>query len=108
MVKAAIELFMSAAPRPYRKPLRSVGSKGSVSHCSSGPVGTTSVWPAKTTQGDSEPLRNQRLVTSSNTSVSLLNPALAKRSDSKGWQPASSGVTDGRAISALVNSSTED
>ncbi len=47
--KAAIEVFMSPAPRPYSLPSRWVGMNGSLVHCSSGPVGTTSVWPANTT-----------------------------------------------------------
>ncbi len=47
--KAAIEVFMSAAPRPYSLPSRCAGVNGSLVHCSSGPVGTTSVWPANTT-----------------------------------------------------------
>ena len=46
---------MSAAPRPYRRPSRCVGTKGSLVHRSSGPVGTTSVWPAKTSVGPGRP-----------------------------------------------------
>ena len=42
---------MSAEPRPYSLPSRSVGVNGSLSHCSTGPVGTTSVWPAKQITG---------------------------------------------------------
>ncbi len=50
-MKAAIELFMSEAPRPKRSPPCIVGVKGSECHWSSGPVGTTSVWPANTSTG---------------------------------------------------------
>ena len=41
----------SCRPRRGRTswPSRCVGTKGSLRHCSSGPVGTTSVWPANTT-----------------------------------------------------------
>jgi hypothetical protein len=51
VTKAASEDFMSAAPRPKSMPSRSVGSKGFDAQASSGPVGTTSVWPANTTRG---------------------------------------------------------
>ena len=43
VTNAAIEAFISAAPRPYSKPSRMVGSNGSLAHFSTGPVGTTSV-----------------------------------------------------------------
>ncbi len=39
-------------------------SNGSEVHCVSGPVGTTSVWPANTTSGCASPRRAHRLVTS--------------------------------------------
>ena len=51
VTKAASEAFMSAAPRPYSQPSRSTGTNGSDVHCSRGPVGTTSVCPAKQTSG---------------------------------------------------------
>ena len=37
--------------------------KGSECHWSSGPVGTTSVWPANTNTGEAVPRRSQRFVT---------------------------------------------
>ena len=48
---------------PYRNPSRSVGTKGSLSHLSRGPGGTTSVWPANTVRGAPAPRRAHRLVT---------------------------------------------
>src|SRR5882672_3478586 len=42
--KAAIEVFMSAAPRPNSLPSRSVGTKGSLFHWSSGPVEERPQW----------------------------------------------------------------
>ena len=51
LVMAASEVFMSQAPRPYSTPSRWVGTKGSLCHCCTGPVGTTSVWPANTRVG---------------------------------------------------------
>ena len=50
-----MEPFMSAAPRPYSMPSRMVGVNGSLCHLSTGPVGTTSVWPAKQTSGVAAP-----------------------------------------------------
>src|SRR6266496_2470172 len=102
--KAAIDDFMSAAPRPYSLPSRTVGTKGSECHSLSGPVGTTSVCPAKQTTGCSVPRRAQRLVTAPNFIGSQPNPALASRAASSSWQPPSSGVTDRRAISSLARS----
>ena len=55
---------MSAAPRAWSLPSLMVGTKGSVCHLSSGPGGTTSVWPASATSGRALPWRIQRLVTS--------------------------------------------
>ena len=72
---------MSAAPRPYRRPSRCVGTKGSLVQCSSGPVGTTSVWPAKTRVGPGRPPRRSahRLLTRASSgpasSVSQAKPA---------------------------------
>ena len=54
---------MSAAPRPYSLPSRMVGTNGSECHSDSGPVGTTSVWPAKQTSGAALPRRAHRLLT---------------------------------------------
>src|SRR3989442_1849593 len=78
--------------------------KGSECHSLSGPVGTTSVWPAKQTTGCALPRRAQRLVTSPNFMGSQRKPALSRRAASSSWQPPSSGVTDRRAISSLARS----
>ena len=43
--------FMSAAPRPYRRPSRMVGSNGGDVHSASGPLGTTSVCPRNASTG---------------------------------------------------------
>src|SRR5262245_21492990 len=105
ITNAAIEDFMSAAPRPYSLPSRMVGTKGSECHSDSGPVGTTSVWPAKQTTGACVPRRAHRLVTSPNFIGSHLKPAAASRLESRSWQPPSSGVIDLRPISSLARSS---
>ena len=60
---AASALFMSAAPRPKSRPSRTVGLNGSLFHSSSGPVGTTSVWPAKHSTGPPLPRVAQKLST---------------------------------------------
>ena len=99
---AAIEVFMSAAPRPYSLPSRCVGMKGCERHCSTGPVGTTSVWPAKTNTGDVVPRRAHRLVTSFDCIVSQTKPSGVRMSIRCCWQPLSSGVTEDRAISFSV------
>jgi hypothetical protein len=95
---------MSAAPRPYSTPSRIVGTKGSECHCSSGPVGTTSVWPANTNVGRAVPRRSHRFVVSPRATVSARKPDGASRAAISAWQPASSGVTEARAISARVSS----
>src|SRR5439155_6466772 len=101
---AASEDFMSAAPRPYRNPSRTVGANASEVQASSGPVGTTSVWPAKHTAGRTVPRRAQRLVTPFDTSVSQRKPARVSRVLRISWQPASSGVCERRAISLHARS----
>ncbi len=103
VTKAAIEVFMSEAPRPYSTPSRMVGVKGSETHCSSGPLGTTSVWPAKHTTGASLPLRAHRLVTPLDSMVSNVKPSGARRAISRAWQPASSGVLDCLEIRSLAS-----
>ena len=42
---AATPPFMSAAPRPYSQPSRSVSAKGSLCHSSRGATSTASMWP---------------------------------------------------------------
>src|SRR3954465_3785808 len=103
---AAMDDFMSAAPRPNNRPSRIVGTKGSDFHSSSGPVGTTSVWPAKQTSGRAGPRRAHRLVTSPRRIGSHLKSSFPRRSPIRSWQPPSSGVTDFRAMSSLASSST--
>src|SRR5581483_34278 len=100
---AAIEDFMSAAPRPKSLPSRIVGTKGSECHSESGPVGTTSVWPAKHTNGRSLPRRAQRFVTSPKGIDSQRNPARSRRRATSAWQPPSCGVTERRSISSWAN-----
>ncbi len=113
--KAAMEVFMSLAPRPYSLPSRCVGTKGGLLHCSSGPVGTTSVWPAKTSTGRSAPVperRAQRLRTrklSGPLSMrSQAKPMGCRASARSSRQPASSGVTEGRLISCSVSCRVRD
>src|SRR6266699_5476333 len=103
--KAAIEVFMSAAPRPKSLPSRSVGAKGSACHRSSGPGGTTSVCPTKHSKGRTSPRRAQRFATSPLRTGSIANPSRARRAASSSWQPPSSGVIERRAISSRASSS---
>ena len=103
MIIEANEPFMSAAPRPCNMPSMILGSNGGLSQFASGPVGTTSVWPAKQIRGLASPLRDQKLSTSPKRSGSLLKPRAASRSIMSGWQPSSSGVTEWRAMRSLAN-----
>src|SRR5919197_3678435 len=77
--------------------------KGSECHSLSGPVGTTSVWPAKHTTGWPLPLRAQRFVTSPKGIGSQRKPACSRRRARSAWQPPSCGVTEQRAISSWAN-----
>ena len=70
---------MSAAPRPYSMPSRMVGVNGSLCHLSTGPVGTTSVWPAKHISGPLLPRRAHRLSTSPQRIFSSLKPSFSRR-----------------------------
>src|SRR3954471_9913054 len=79
---------------------------GSECHSESGPVGTTSVWPARQTSGRAAPRRAHRLVTFAQTTDSHWKPARSRRSARSAWQPPSSGVTDLRPISVLESSRT--
>ena len=56
-----------------------VGANGSECQASSGPVGTTSVCPAKQTTGRASPRRAQRLVTPLDAIVSQRKPSGARR-----------------------------
>src|SRR5271169_357534 len=82
-----------------------VGVNGSELQASSGPVGTTSVCPARHTTGRASPRRAQRLVTPLQRSVSQWKPSRSSRALTISWQPASSGVCDRRAISSRASSS---
>src|SRR3954463_575266 len=82
-----------------------VGTNGSECHSDSGPVGATSVWPAKHTSGPVVPRRAHRLVTSPNGIDSQRKPIRSRRLAISCWQPPSSGVTDLRAMSSLASSS---
>src|SRR6056297_305282 len=95
---------MSAAPRPRRYPSLITGSKGGCAQFFSGPVGTTSVWPAKASTGPPEPLRAQRLSVSPKRRFSPAKPRGANRDIISSWQPASSGVTDCRRIRSMASS----
>ena len=75
---AASPLFMSAAPRPYRKPSRTTGAKGSLCHSSSGPGGTTSVCPAKQNSGPDSPRRAHKLSTWPKRRFSTLKPSASQ------------------------------
>ena len=58
-----------------------VGLKGSVRHSSSGPVGTTSVWPAKHSTGPPVPRVAQKFSTLPKSSFSILKPAVCEPLD---------------------------
>ena len=106
VIMAASPLFMSAAPRPNSNPSRITGSKGSVCHSSSGPVGTTSVCPARQSTGPSSlPRRAQKLSTLPKRSLSILNPSASSLAIITAWQPPSSGLTEGRRMRSRVSSS---
>ena len=102
VTKAAILVFMSAVPRPYSLPSRSVGSNGGDVHFSSGPLGTTSVWPAKHSKGALLPRRAQMFWVSLKFMASMVKPIFCKRSARMAWQFLSSGVTEASAMSCLV------
>src|ERR1700678_582679 len=105
---AARPLFMSAAPRPYNKPSLMTGLKGSLCHSSSGPEGTTSVWPAKQNTGPPLPRFAQKLSTGPKRIRSTANPMASSRSIINSWQPPSAGLTEARAISSSVNCRVSD
>ncbi len=101
---AASEVFMSLAPRPYSLPSLCVGVNGSLDHCASGPVGTTSVWPAKARVWPEVPGRlaqrlRTRKVSGPDSMNSQAKPSGCNASARMSMHPASSGVTEGRAIS---------
>src|SRR5690242_13180469 len=79
--------------------------KGSLSHLSSGPVGTTSVWPAKHSRGAFVPRRAHRLSTSPQRIFSMAKPIFFNRSISMSWQPLSNGVSERQAISSWARAS---
>ena len=55
------------------------------------------------TSGRASPRRSQPLRTPFDSSVSVRNPSGARRDAMSSWQPASSGVSDRRSISARVS-----
>ena len=55
--KAAMALFMSAAPRPITTPSTISAAKASWLQAAASPTGTTSVWPAKQRLGRAVPNR---------------------------------------------------
>ena len=105
VIMAATDAFMSAAPRPYSRPSRSAGVKGSLVHCSIGPGGTTSTWPARQTSGPDDPWRAHRLLTGPRSSRSHRKPAAARRDSSSARLPPSAGVTERQAMSSLASRS---
>ena len=80
------------------------GTNGSVRQSSSGPVGTTSVWPAKQNTGPPRPRLAQKLSTGPKRSVSTLKPRASSRSIINAWQPPSVGLTEARDINSCVSS----
>src|SRR5271169_72873 len=105
VTKAASEPFMSAAPRPYSMPSSTVGVNGSLCHFSTGPVGTTSVCPAKHTTGLLLPRRAHRLSTSPQRINSSLKPSGCRREPISSRHPSSLGVSERREISCCASSS---
>ena len=96
---------MSAAPRPKSSSPITVASNGSESQLASSPGGTTSVCPANANSGPDVPCVAQKLSTSPNRIASTENPACLRRETIASWHPASSGVTDCRAINSRVRAS---
>ena len=88
VIMAATDVFMSAAPRPWRWPSRSVGVNGSLVQRSSGPGGTTSTWPAKQTSGAPRPRRAHRLETPPRSMRSQWNPSGASLCSTSARVPA--------------------
>ena len=93
--------------RPRRahtsRPSLITGTNGSVRHSSSGPVGTTSVCPAKQNTGPPLPRLAQKLSTGPKRRLSTLKPMASSRSIISAWQPPSVGLTEARAISSSVS-----
>src|SRR5690606_26189348 len=81
------------------------GSNGSVRHSSRGPVGLTSVCPAKHSSGPASPCRAHRFSTGPKGKCSTRKPHAPSRSAMICRQPWSSGLTDGRRMSASVRAS---
>ena len=102
--------FMSLAPRPYSTPSRTVGLNGGEAHCSAGPGGTTSTWPANTTVGPCAPWqprrKAQRLRTKKSSGPlsmrSQAKPCGASSAAITSRHPPSAGVTEARAISCCA------
>ena len=97
--KAALEIYL---PQQMTAEEIAEFAKGKIAGGASG----ESVWPSSATTGLPCPRVAQRFFTGPKSSCSQRKPARASRSDTSAWQPASSGVTDGRAISSFVRAST--
>lgn len=104
VTKAASEVFMSAAPRPYSTPSLMVGLKG-VLQASAGPGGTTSVWPAKHSTGAVGAASRPQVADATAVDALEGEAERRRRSAMSSRQPASSGVTEGRAMSSAGQAS---
>src|SRR6187455_1148526 len=96
-------------------PSRRVGTKGSLDQTERGPVGTTSVWPAKTSNLPSAAVPRRiahRLLTRAasgpNGNEVQRKPIASRRAARIAWQPPSSGVTERQAISCSARGSVAD
>ena len=85
-----------------------MGSNGGVCHWSTGPLGTTSVWPAKASTGLSEPRRAQKLSTAPKRMRSIVKPIASRRAIINSWQPLSVGVTEARPIRSWAKAMVGD
>src|SRR6185436_12837310 len=91
------------------------GTKGSLDQAESGPVGTTSVWPAKTSSLPSAAVPPRiahrlltRAVSGPNGNEVQRKPIASRRAARSAWQPPSSGVTERHAISCSARGSVAD
>src|SRR6187399_642486 len=96
-------------------PSRRVGTEGSLDQAESGPVGTTSVWPAKTSSLPSAAVPRRiahrlltRAVSGPNGNEVQRKPTASRRAATIDWQPPSSGVTERQPISCSARESVAD
>ena len=100
VTKAASEPFMSAAPRPYSQPSRSIGTNGSARPSCSTRAGRHDVGvPGEADQRARVAAARPEVGDAAGGDRLAANPSGARRAAISAWQPASSGVTDARAIS---------